>query len=167
MRVFGCVGVCVFVLRVVVGAYTRKHAYTYAHKHLNYFLLLRLVLLNDMLSEQEINRRQKREELMRLGIDPYPAGLVDVTTTAADIRAAFQPGLDGPNGPGTQIDPEMDLSGDERWGNVQLAGRLMIVRISGSASFAELQDSTGRMQLYFRRDDLCPGDDKTRSSKSC
>lgn len=108
------------------------------------------------LSEQEINRRQKREELLRMGIDPYPAGLFDVTTTAADIRAAFQPA-----GPGTHIEPEMDLSGDERWGNVQLAGRLMIVRISGSASFAELQDSTGRIQLYFRRDDLCPGDDKT------
>ncbi len=93
---------------------------------------------------------------MRMGIDPYPAELFDVTTTAADIRAAFQP-----EGPGSHIEPEMDLSGDERWGNIQLAGRLMIVRISGSASFAELQDATGRIQLYFRRDDLCPDDDKT------
>jgi lysyl-tRNA synthetase class 2 len=109
-----------------------------------------------LLSEQEINRRQKREELMRMGIDPYPAELFDVTTTIADIRAAFQP-----DGPGSLVEPEMDLSGDERWGSIQLAGRLMGFRIMGSASFAEVQDSTGRMQLYFRRDDLCPGDDKT------
>ncbi len=109
-----------------------------------------------MLSEQEVNRRHKREELIRMGIDPYPASLFDVTTTVADIRAAFQTG-----GPGTAVEPEQDFSGDERWGNIQLAGRLMIMRISGSASFAELQDSTGRMQCYFRRDDICPGDDKT------
>lgn len=109
-----------------------------------------------LLSEQEINRRQKREELMRMGIDPYPAELFDVNTTIADIRAQFQPG-----GPGTDIEPEQNLSGDERWGNVQLAGRLMGFRIMGSASFAEMQDSTGRLQLYFRRDDLCPGEDKT------
>ena len=55
----------------------------------------------------------------------------------------------------------MNLSDDARWGNVQLAGRLMVFRIMGSASFAEMQDSTGRMQFYFRRDDLCPGEDKT------
>ena len=109
-----------------------------------------------MLSEQEINRRHKREELMRMGIDPYPADLFEVTTTIADIRAAFQP-----DGPGTSVDPEQDFSGDEQWGNIQLAGRLMIMRISGSASFAEIQDSTGRMQFYFRRDDICPDDDKT------
>ncbi|AKD57068.1 lysine--tRNA ligase [Spirosoma radiotolerans] len=109
-----------------------------------------------LLSEQEINRRQKREELMRMGIDPYPAELFDVNTTIADIRAQFQP-----DGPSSDIEPEQDLSGDERWGNVQLAGRLMGFRVMGSASFAEMQDSTGRLQLYFRRDDLCPGEDKT------
>ena len=103
-----------------------------------------------LLSEQEINRRQKREELMRMGIDPYPAELFDVTATIAGIREAFP-----------TIEPEQDLSGDSHWGNIQLAGRLMGFRIMGNASFAEMQDSTGRMQLYFRRDDLCPGDDKT------
>lgn len=103
-----------------------------------------------LLSEQEINRRQKREELIRMGIDPYPAELFDVTATIADIREAF-----------ATIEPEQDLSGDERWGNIQLAGRLMGFRIMGNASFAEMQDATGRMQLYFRRDDLCPGEDKT------
>jgi len=109
-----------------------------------------------LLSEQEINRRQKREELMRMGIDPYPAELFDVNTTIADIRAAFQT-----EGAGTEVAPEQDFSGDERWGDVQLAGRLMVFRISGSASFVEIQDSTGRMQFYFRRDDICPGEDKT------
>ncbi|WP_020604369.1 lysine--tRNA ligase [Spirosoma spitsbergense] len=108
-----------------------------------------------LLSEQEINRRQKREELMRMGIDPYPAALYDVNTTIADIKAKFLPD------PESTVEPEMNLSGDTRWGNVQLAGRLMGFRIMGSASFAEMQDSTGRMQLYFRRDDLCPGEDKT------
>ncbi len=108
-----------------------------------------------LLSEQEINRRQKREELMRMGIDPYPAALVDVNTTIADIKARFLPD------PESTVEPEMNLSGDARWGNVHLAGRLMGFRIMGSASFAEMQDATGRMQLYFRRDDLCPGEDKT------
>ncbi|CCH57176.1 lysyl-tRNA synthetase [Fibrisoma limi BUZ 3] len=108
-----------------------------------------------LLSEQEINRRQKREELMRMGIDPYPAELFDVTATVTDIRGTFQPT------PDTVVAPEQDFSGDERWGNIQMAGRLMSFRIQGSASFAELQDSTGRIQLYFRRDDLCPGEDKT------
>ena len=108
-----------------------------------------------LLSEQEINRRQKREELMRMGIDPYPAALYAVNTTIADIKAHFLPD------PESTVEPEMNLSGDARWGNVQLAGRLMGFRIMGSASFAEMQDSTGRMQLYFRRDDLCPGEDKT------
>ncbi len=80
---------------------------------------------------------------MQLGIDPYPAESVDVTATAVEILDSFR---------------------DERpeeFQNVTLAGRLMNFRIMGSASFAELQDGTGRIQLYFRRDDLCPGDDKT------
>jgi lysyl-tRNA synthetase, class II len=113
-------------------------------------------LFSMQLSEQEILRRAKRDELMRMGIDPYPAPLFDVTTTVADIRAAFQP-----NGPDADVAPEQDFSGHERWGNVQLAGRMMAFRISGSASFAEIQDSTGRIQCYFRRDDICPGEDKT------
>ena len=92
---------------------------------------------------------------MRMGIDPYPAEQFDVNTTIADIRAAFPQPSDEPE------PARLDLAGDPRWGNVQLAGRLMGFRIMGSASFAELQDATGRMQLYFRRDDICPDEDKT------
>lgn len=95
-----------------------------------------------MLSEQEILRRQKREDLMKLGIDPYPAELYDVNVTAADIAKNYE---------NNKID----------YKNVSIAGRLMSFRIMGSASFAELQDATGRIQLYFRRDDLCPDEDKT------
>ena len=95
-----------------------------------------------LLSEQELLRRQKREELMRLGIDPYPAEAFDVNVTAADIHKNYE-------------------NDKIHYKNVALAGRLMSFRIMGSASFAELQDGTGRIQLYFRRDDLCPGEDKT------
>lgn len=95
-----------------------------------------------MLSEQELLRRQKREELMKLGIDPYPAELFEVNVTAADILKNYE-------------------NDKLNYKAISIAGRLMSFRIMGSASFAELQDSTGRIQLYFRRDDLCPGDDKT------
>lgn len=95
------------------------------------------------LSEQEQLRRQKRSELLQLGIDPYPAESFEVSTTAAEILQTFS---------------EAQKHAFE---HVALAGRLMNFRIMGSASFAELQDSTGRIQLYFRRDDLCPGEDKT------
>lgn len=117
-----------------------------------------------MLSEQELNRRHKREELMRMGIDPYPADLFDVTHTTAGIRAAFSDKTaESSGGADTQggYEPHLDFSTDAWYGTIRLAGRLMSFRIMGSASFAELQDSTGRLQLYFRRDDLCPGDDKT------
>ncbi|MGM9506350.1 lysine--tRNA ligase [Larkinella sp. GY13] len=95
-----------------------------------------------ILSEQEINRRNKREELMRMGIDPYPAELFEVNVTAADIHKNYE-------------------RNKTDYKSIAIAGRLMGFRIMGSASFAELQDATGRIQLYFRRDDLCPDDDKT------
>jgi lysyl-tRNA synthetase class 2 len=95
-----------------------------------------------LLSEQEILRRQKREELIRLGFEPYPAEEFEVNTYAADIHNNYE---------NNKID----------YKHVTLAGRLMGFRIMGSAAFAELQDSTDRIQLYFRRDDLCPGEDKT------
>lgn len=95
-----------------------------------------------LLSEQEILRRQKREELIRLGIEPYPAEEFEVNTYAADVHKNYE---------NNKID----------YKQVTMAGRLMGFRIMGSAAFAELQDSTDRIQLYFRRDDLCPGDDKT------
>jgi len=94
------------------------------------------------LSEQEIIRRQAREELMKLGIEPYPSALFEVNATAEEIKSDF----------------------DEAKGNfreVSIAGRIMSRRIMGSASFAEIQDASGRLQLYLRRDDLCPGEDKT------
>ena len=93
------------------------------------------------LSEQELLRRQKREDLMKLNINPYPADLYPVTHTAKQLKEIY---VDG-----------------EEIKDVAIAGRLMVSRISGAASFAELQDATGRIQLYFRRDDICPGEDKT------
>lgn len=95
-----------------------------------------------ILSEQEILRRQEREQLMNLGINPYPSETVEVTNYTDEIKENFDK------------DPE-------RYKQVSLAGRLMSRRIMGSASFAELQDSHGRIQVYLRRDDLCPGEDKT------
>lgn len=95
-----------------------------------------------ILSEQELLRRQKREELIKMGIDPYPAEMFEVNVTAEDILKNYE---------NNKID----------YKSISIAGRLMSFRIMGSASFAELQDSTGRIQLYFRRDDLCPDEDKT------
>ena len=100
-----------------------------------------------MLSEQELLRRQKRQDLMNLGIDPYPAETFEVNATAADILKNYE---------NNKLD-----SATDRCKDISVAGRLMGFRIMGSASFAELQDSTGRVQLYFRRDDLCPDEDKT------
>jgi lysyl-tRNA synthetase class 2 len=95
-----------------------------------------------ILSEQELLRRQKRQELLAMGIDPYPAQEYPVNVYSDKILAEFNP-----------------ESGNFQ--DVVLAGRLMGFRIMGNASFAELQDANGRIQLYFRRDDLCPGEDKT------
>jgi len=94
------------------------------------------------LSEQEQLRRDSMKELMQLGINPYPAEIFDVNVTAADILENY----------------ERDKT---NYKNISIAGRVMSRRIMGNASFAELQDATGRIQIYFRRDDLCPGEDKT------
>jgi lysyl-tRNA synthetase class 2 len=94
------------------------------------------------LSELEIQRREKKTQLEALGINPYPAETFRVNVTAADILKNYER-------------RKMDYK------HVLIAGRLMGFRIMGSASFAELQDATGRIQLYFRRDDLCPEEDKT------
>ncbi len=94
------------------------------------------------LSEQEQLRRQSLTALRELGIEPYPAARYDVTATAAEIAANY----------------------DEEKGNyqeVRIAGRIMSRRIMGSASFFELQDHTGRIQVYIRRDDICPEGDPT------
>jgi len=94
------------------------------------------------LSEQEIQRRKSREELMAMGIDPYPAESFDVNVTAKEIKENFE-------------------KHPEKYKEVSIAGRIMTRRIMGSASFAELQDATGRIQIYLRRDDICPNEDKT------
>ena len=90
------------------------------------------------LSEQEIQRRESLNKLREMGINPYPADLYPVTDYATEIKEKFEDGK-----------------------KVCLAGRMMSQRDMGKASFAELQDSSGRIQLYFNRDEICPGEDKT------
>ncbi|MFC4738911.1 lysine--tRNA ligase [Flavobacterium ponti] len=90
------------------------------------------------LSEQEIIRREKLNSLRALGINPYPADLFAVNTTSKQVKENFEEGK-----------------------KVVLAGRVMSTRIQGKASFAELQDSEGRIQIYVNRDEICPDEDKT------
>lgn len=94
------------------------------------------------LSEQELRRRAEKAELEKLGINPYPSELFEVNANIRDILENYEK-------------QKTDYK------NISIAGRLMSRRIMGSASFAELQDATGKMQIYFRRDDICPGEDKT------
>ena len=96
----------------------------------------------EQLSEQEVLRRQSLAELRRLGVDPYPAARFEVTATAREIAENY--------------DPEKG-----NYTEVRVAGRMMSRRIMGSASFFELQDHTGRIQIYIRRDDICPEGDPT------
>ena len=94
------------------------------------------------LSEQEQLRRESLAELRRLGINPYPAAKYPVTHSTADLHNDFD-------------------NLQNKKSDVCIAGRIMTRRIMGNASFFEIQDEKGRMQVYVRRDDLCPGDDKT------
>ncbi|WP_158826335.1 lysine--tRNA ligase [Mucilaginibacter lacusdianchii] len=94
------------------------------------------------LSEQEILRRESLQQLRALGINPYPAEAYPVNAWAQDIIQNFN------------TDPE-------KYKEVTLAGRIMTRRIMGNASFAEIQDTTGRIQVYIKRDEICPGEDKT------
>ena len=94
------------------------------------------------LSEQEQIRRNSLNELKKLGINPYPAALYEVNATSAEIHTQF------PND-------------NTLFQNVSIAGRIMSRRIMGAASFVELQDSYGRIQLYIKRDEICPDEDKT------
>lgn len=94
------------------------------------------------LSDQEIRRREERSELLKLGHNPYPSKTFEITTSAEEIKQGFE-------------------SEPDKFQEVSLAGRLMSRRIMGSASFAELQDSSGKIQIYVRRDDIAEGDDKT------
>jgi len=96
------------------------------------------------LSEQEVLRRQALEKLRELGIETYPAAEYPVNMYTSDILDKFS-----------------DENSPEELKSICIAGRIMSRRIMGNASFAELQDSKGRVQLYFKRDDICEGEDKT------
>lgn len=93
------------------------------------------------LSEQELGRREALKELRQMGIDPYPAAEFPVDAYSTDIRSEFDENAETPR-------------------RVCIAGRLMSRRVMGKASFAELLDSKGRIQVYITRDDICPGEDK-------
>ena len=95
-----------------------------------------------VLSEQEILRRKKLDDLRALGINAYPPEEFKITATAQDILENFEKSPD-------------------TYKQVTIAGRVMSFNVMGSASFAKLQDSTGRIQIYLKRDDICPGEDKT------
>ena len=90
------------------------------------------------LSEQELVRREKLTKLRGLGINPYPADLFPVNNTSKEIKETFEEGK-----------------------KVIIAGRLMMIKIQGKASFAQLQDAEGKIQVYFNRDEICPSEDKT------
>jgi len=94
------------------------------------------------LSEQELIRRNSLSELTKLGINPFPPELFPVNITAAEIKKFTQ-------------------ENQTNYRDVSIAGRIMTRRIMGAASFVEIQDMTGRIQLYIKRDDICPGEDKT------
>ena len=94
------------------------------------------------ISEQELQRRQSLEDIIQLGLNPYPSEIFVINSSSDEIKNNF----------------------DEKKSNfneVKIAGRLMSRRIMGYASFAEIQDSKGRIQIYVRRDDICPSEDKT------
>ncbi|TGV01356.1 lysine--tRNA ligase [Flavivirga rizhaonensis] len=91
------------------------------------------------LSEQELVRREKLAKLRALGINPYPADLYPVNHTSKQVKDQFEIGK-----------------------QVVIAGRLMMIKVQGKASFAQLQDAEGKIQVYFNRDEICPGEDKEK-----
>ena len=91
------------------------------------------------LSEQELVRREKLTKLRELGINPYPADLYPVNHTSKQVKDQFEDGK-----------------------KVIIAGRLMLIKVQGKASFAQLQDAEGKIQVYFNRDEICPGEDKAK-----
>ncbi len=98
------------------------------------------------LTEQEIVRRENLQKIIDLGLNPYPADLYDVNATAKEIKDNFK-------------------EGSEEFKEVSIAGRLMMKRVMGKASFAELQDSTGKIQIYVNRDIICPDENKDLYNK--
>lgn len=100
------------------------------------------MITNLELSEQEMLRRESLKELERLGINPYPAEEYEVNATTAELHEKYK-------------------DDEKNYQDVCIAGRIMARRIMGSAAFFELQDAYGRIQVYVKRDDICPGEDKT------
>jgi len=98
------------------------------------------------LTEQEIVRRENLQKIIDLGINPYPADLYEVNSTAKEIKDNYK-------------------EGSEDFKDISIAGRLMMKRVMGKASFAELQDSTGKIQIYVNRDIICPGENKDLYNK--
>ncbi|MEO7209555.1 MAG: OB-fold nucleic acid binding domain-containing protein, partial [Chitinophagaceae bacterium] len=94
------------------------------------------------LSEQEIIRREKLKELNSLGIDPYPAALYPVSHFSTAIKSGFSE------------------ENKEEFSNVCVAGRILSLNDKGKVFFIKIQDSKGIIQLYVKRDDICPGEDK-------
>jgi len=112
-------------------------------KSIDYLCPNFLQMAAQQLNEQEVIRRQSLSAIRKMGIDPYPPEEVRVTHEARDVKDNFK-------------DEE-----SENWKEVKLAGRLMGKRIMGKASFAEIQDQSGKIQVYFNRDEICPGEDKS------
>ena len=102
------------------------------------------IMSTQHLSEQEIIRREKLEELKKLGIDAFPAPLYPVNTTSVYIKENYK-------GEENKAD----------FADVCIAGRIMSVRDMGKANFAVIQDAVGKIQFYIKQDDICPGEDKT------
>lgn len=123
--------------RLLTHGFIRGRGYTQTQPMT---LVMGTKITHMQLSEQEIVRREHLEELRNLGIDPYPAEAFPVNALAADIKAQFND--DAP----------------EQFQEVALAGRMMVVREKGKVTFAELQDSSGRIQLYISRSDIADGE---------
>jgi lysyl-tRNA synthetase, class II len=99
--------------------------------------------MNIELSEQEQIRRAKLDAIKAMGIDPYPAPLFEINASSTQLLADFTPET------------------ADKFTNISLAGRIMTIRDMGKAAFVSLQDASGRIQLYIRQDDICPGEDKS------
>ncbi len=95
-------------------------------------------------NEQELERRKSLNEIIDIGLNPYPSESFEINISSKNIKENY-----------------LTKKNDKKFKNVVLAGRLMSRRIMGSASFAEIMDSSGKIQLYIRRDDICEGDDKS------
>jgi len=118
----------------------KKKSILQNNRHKEFISLQKILNMSLECSEQELVRRESLQKLKDLGINCYPADVFPVNTTANDIKNGYEDGKEL---------------------KVVIAGRIMSRRIMGKASFAELQDSSGKIQLYVNRDEVCEGEDKT------